>query len=43
MFEKILGKECFECIKMFGYEDIRCAFCTDKEYYKQYLEEKEEN
>lgn len=37
MFEKILGFECQECIKLYGYNEERCAFCEDKAYYKDGL------
>ena len=37
VFKQILGKECVQCIKLFGFKEIRCAFCNDNEYYKEYI------
>ena len=37
----ILGFECEKCINLYGYEDMRCAFCSDKEYYRDGLVEGE--
>lgn len=39
MFEKILGSECQKCIELYGYEEMRCAFCEEKAYYRDGLME----
>ena len=37
LFEKILGYECSQCIKLFGHSEERCAFCEEKAYYRDGL------
>ena len=39
--ENILGYECSECIKLYGHEEMRCAFCEEKAYYRDGLVEGE--
>lgn len=34
---KILDSECQECIKLYGHEEMRCAFCEEKDYYRDGL------
>lgn len=30
---KILDSECQKCIKLYGYDGMRCAFCEEHAYY----------
>lgn len=36
--KELIEQECKECIKLFGYSEMRCAFCKDKEYYLEFKE-----
>ena len=34
---RILDSECYECLKLYGHEVMRCAFCEEKAYYRDGL------
>ena len=37
MSKELLDQECQQCIKLYGHEEMRCAFCEEKAYYRDGL------
>jgi hypothetical protein len=39
MIGNLLNPECKECINLYDYDEMRCAFCEEHAYYRDALEE----